>query len=163
MPPTTSSATTAGCGGCTTSGVEGIGFGWLNLRAQPGPRTFLDWPYAVEQPISPAIAAWAAHGGHQAGPEERLVTREDVVQETTGQPGAADPETIVLRQQRGLRRARGVDTVEAALVGACDGELTTGQILAAVAVLLDRDADELAVAYLPVVGELVREGYLSPR
>ena len=32
--------------------------------------------------------------------------RVDVVQETTGEPGAEDPETIVLRQQRGLRRAR---------------------------------------------------------
>ena len=47
--------------------------------------------------------------------------------------------TVVLRQQRGLRRARQVDTVEAALVGACDGELTVGQILDALAQLLDRD------------------------
>ena len=57
--------------------------------------------------------------------------------------GAEDPETIVLRQQRGMRRARQVDTVEAALVGACDGELTVGQILDALAQLLERDRDEL--------------------
>ena len=81
--------------------------------------------------MAPAIAAWGRHGGHEATPAERLVARVDVVQETTGAPGEADPETIVLRQQRGLRRARQVDTVEAAVVGACDGELTTGQILAA--------------------------------
>ena len=42
----------------------------------------------------------------------------------------------MLRQQRGLRRARQVDTVEAAVVGACDGDLTVGQILDAA-----RDAD----------------------
>ncbi len=143
-------------------GVEGIGFGWLSVRNAPGPHTFLDWPYAVEQPVAPAIAAWGSHGGHRATPEERLVTRVDVVQETSGAPGEVDPETIVLRQQRGLRRARQVDTVEAAVVGACDGELTTGQILAAVAQLLERDPVELATAYLPAVSELVREGFLIP-
>ena len=42
---------------------------------------------------------------------------------------AEDPATIVLRQQTGMRRARQVDTVEAALVGACDGELPVGAIL----------------------------------
>ena len=47
----------------------------------------------------------------------------------SARPGRRTRETIVLRQQRGMRRARQVDTVEAALVGACDGELTVGQIL----------------------------------
>ena len=66
--------------------------------------------------------------------------RVDVRQETVGEVGAADPETIVLRQQRGMRRARQADTVEAGLVGACDGDLTVGQILDALATLLDEDA-----------------------
>jgi hypothetical protein len=69
---------------------------------------------------------------------------------------------IVLRQQTGLRRARRVDTAEAALVGACDGELTVGQILDALGTLLERDPGELREAYLPVVRELVAEGYLLP-
>jgi hypothetical protein len=92
----------------------------------------------------------------------RLTLRVDVVQETHGDPGAADPETIVLRQRRGLCRARRVDTVEAALAGACDGELTIGQILDALALLLDRDRDALAAAYLPTVRSLVREGFVNP-
>ena len=82
------------------------------------------------------------------------------MQETHGEPGAEDPETIVLRQQRGLRRARQVDTVEAALVGACDGELTVGQILDALATLTERDPAELRATYLPVVRELFVEGFL---
>jgi hypothetical protein len=95
---------------------------------------------------------------------DRLVTRADVQQETVGAPGAEDPEAIVLRQQTGLRRARRVDTVEAALVGACDGELSVAQILDALATLLERDQAELRTAYLPVVRELVAEGYLlAPR
>jgi hypothetical protein len=85
----------------------------------------------------------------------------DVLQETSGQPGAEDPETIVLRQQRGLCRARQVDTIEAALAGACDGELSVGQILDALAALTGRDPGELRTTYLPVVRELVGEGFLT--
>ena len=58
---------------------------------------------------------------------------------------------------------RQVDTIEAALAGASDGELTVGRILDALAVLLDRDRDELATAYVPVARSLVREGFMSPR
>ncbi len=68
---------------------------------------------------------------------------------------------MVLRQQRGLMRARQADTVEAALVGACDGDLTVGQVLDALGQLLDRPADELHAAYLPVVADLVEEGFLT--
>lgn len=151
-------------------GVEGIGFGWINLRRTDRPAPVLrfeEWPYDVEQPIGPEVAAWARRVDlEQALDDEallaaRLVTRSDVRQETFGAPGEEDPEQIVLRQQRGLRRARTVDTVEAGLVGACDGELTVGQILAALATLLDGDAAELRREYLPVVRELLVEGFLT--
>ena len=68
----------------------------------------------------------------------------------------------MLRQQRGLRRARQVDTVEAGLVGACDGDLTAGQILDALATLLDAEPPAAREAYLPMVRELVAEGFLAP-
>ena len=42
---------------------------------------------------------------------------EDVAEETRGSPGAADPRTIVLRQQRGFRRALQADTALAAVLG----------------------------------------------
>ena len=77
-------------------------------------------------------------------------------------PRRGDPHTVVLRQQLGLRRARQADTVEAALVGACDGELTVGQILDALARLLDADPAETRETYPPVVRELVVEGFLEP-
>ncbi len=148
-------------------GVAGIGFGWINLRrraagAGAGTVELLDWPYDVEQPIAPAVEQWAAAVDVVAGPASRLVRRPDVLQETQGPPGAEDPETVVLRQQRGMRRARKVDTVEGALVGACDGELTVGQILDAVAQLLDADPAATRTAYLPAVAELVAEGFLAP-
>jgi hypothetical protein len=146
--------------------IDGVGFGWINVRNAPGPRTFLDHPYAVEQPIAPAIAAW----GDAADVLDRLddgpllaahpVVAPDVRQETHGLPGEADPETIVLRQQRGLRRARTADTVVAGLVGAADGDLSTAQLLDALATLLVRDPAELRATYLPEVRALVSEGYL---
>ncbi len=143
-------------------GIEGVGFGWINLRkgGPAGVRTFLDWPHAVEQPVAPAIAAWGRAVASDVGLGDRPVRREDVVQESVGVPGAEDPSTLVLRQQRGLMRARQVDTVEAAMVGACDGDLTVGQILDALADLLDADPAELRTTYLPVVRDLVVEGFL---
>ncbi len=93
--------------------------------------------------------------------QSRLVARSDVRQETYGAPGAADPEQVVLRQQRWMRRARQADTVEAALVGACDGELTLAQILDALGQLL-ASTDDLRATYLPVVRDLVAEGFLEP-
>ena len=115
---------------------------------------------AVEQPIAAAVRDWALAVPTPVAEHDRLTLRVDVVQETTGEPGAEDPGTIVLRQQRGLRRARQVDTIEAGLVGACDGELTVGEILDALATLTGRDAGELRTTYLPVVRELVLEGFL---
>jgi protein-L-isoaspartate O-methyltransferase len=141
--------------------VEAVGLGWVNLRAGgTGRHDLWDWPYDVEQPIAPAIAAWGEGVSVDAGLDARLLLREDVRQETVGPAGAEDPETIVLRQQRGFRRARTADTVTAALVGACDGELPVGQLLDAIAQLLDRDAAETRATYVPVVDELVREGFL---
>ena len=155
-------------------GIEGVGFGWINLRkgvstgsttessGSTGTRDFLEWPYDVEQPIAPAIRQWGDALEVEVGLDSRLLVRPDVQQETVGQPGAEDPDTVVLRQQRGLRRARRADTVEAALVGACDGELTVGQILDALAQLLDLDPAQTRSTYLPVVGELLAEGFLEP-
>ncbi|CAN5648629.1 hypothetical protein BH10ACT10_BH10ACT10_14650 [soil metagenome] len=92
----------------------------------------------------------------------RLEVRVDVRQETVGEVGAADPETIVLRQQRGMRRARQADTVEAGLVGACDGDLTVGQILDALAGLLGGDVTGLRQDRTAAVRELVADGFLTP-
>lgn len=145
-------------------GIEAIGFGWINLRrsgAAAPARELLEWPYDVEQPIAAALGEWARGHDARVDLDSHLMVRPDVRQETVGAPGAADPEAVVLRQQRGLRRARQVDTVEAALVGACDGDLSVGQILDAVAQLLELDPAQSRETYLPTVRELVAEGFLT--
>src|SRR5690349_2785472 len=143
-------------------GVAGIGFGWINLhRTGNAARELLEWPYDVEQPIAPAIGEWGSAIGETVAPDATLVVRADVRQETVGAVGAEDPATILLRQQRGLRRARQVDTVLAAVVGACDGDLPVGSILDAVAQLLELDATATRAQYLPELTALLREGYLQ--
>ena len=113
-------------------GVTAVGMGWIVLhragRNQPRIR-IEDWPYELEQPIGPAFAA------EQAAVEldERLSDADvlalpwrlasDVVAETRGEPGAADPQHVVYRQQRGFRRAVELDTALAGVLGACDGDL----------------------------------------
>jgi hypothetical protein len=151
-------------------GVEGIGFGWLNLhrtdRATPALR-LEEWPYEVEQPLGPEVADWGRRVELERSLDDEallathLVARSDVRQETFGQPGAEDPERIVLRQQRGLRRARQADTVEAGLLGACDGDLAVGQILDALASLLGSEPSAVREAYLPAVREMLEEGFLT--
>lgn len=149
-------------------GAEAVGFGWITVRAGgAGAHRLEEWPYDVEQPIAPDLTGLLDRTAALRRLDDaallatRPVTRVDVRQETYGAAGAEDPEEIVLRQQRLLRRARRADTVEAALVGACDGDLGVGQVLDALAQLLDRDAAELRAAYLPVVRELVTEGFLT--
>ncbi|MFT4262818.1 MAG: class I SAM-dependent methyltransferase [Nocardioides sp.] len=146
-------------------GIEGIGFGWINLHktgaAGVPRRELLSWPYDVEQPIAPAIAAWGDSVRRQVDLDSRLVAPVDLQQETVGAPGAEDPGAIVLRQQRGLRRAHQADTITAALVGACDGELALGQLLDAISSLLDLDPAATREDYLPLARTLVEQGFLT--
>ncbi|MDT9595387.1 class I SAM-dependent methyltransferase [Nocardioides zeae] len=154
-------------------GIEGVGFGWINLRrrvageAGPVRHRLEEWPYDIEQPIASAIAAWGDAVDELRRTDDdallgrRLLLAEGVVQETVGAPGAEDPEAIVLRQQRGFRRGHAADTVTAAIVGACDGELALGVIVDAVAQLLEQDAADLRATYLPVVRQLVEDGFLT--
>ncbi|MGN6252369.1 MAG: DUF7059 domain-containing protein [Marmoricola sp.] len=146
-------------------GAVAVGFGWLVLRAtgasEPAVR-IEQWPYEVAQPLGPEVAAhldrvdWlrAADDDRLAATALRL--RPDVVQDTHGPVGAEDPGVIVLRQQTGMRRARQVSTAEAALLGACDGDLPVGRLIAAVTDLVGADLD------LATVRALVAEGWLEP-
>jgi hypothetical protein len=147
------------------AGVAGVGFGWINLRpAGPDVRPDLrleEWPWEVAQPLGPEVAAHFDRVDRLRTTDDetlvgaRLVVRPDVQQETVGAPGAADPATVLLRQRTGLRRARQVDTAEAAFVGACDGDLAVGRLLAAVAEVTDREVP------LDTVRDLVADGWLG--
>ena len=71
--------------------------------------------------------------------DARLQTATDVTEARHQLPGAAGPNVIELRQGGALARTLSVDTALAALVGACDGELSIGQLIGAIASLLEVD------------------------
>ena len=77
-------------------------------------------------------------------------------------PGAQDPTVILLRQGGGPGRVVQASTALAGLVGACGSELTLGQIITALATLLERDAGELRTELLPAVRSLIADGLLTP-
>lgn len=150
-------------------GIAGVGMGWISLRQAGRQRPDLRlerWPHSVHQPIGDALAAQ-----HRAVDLERrdddalLATRwrvlDRVVQETMGRPGEENPEHLVLRQAYGLGRAVEADTGLAALVGACDGDLTAAQIIDAIASILQVDAAALRAELTPRLRELVADGYLE--
>jgi methylase of polypeptide subunit release factors len=152
------------------AGIEGVGMGWLAVhnagREQPELR-IEEWPHTVHQPVGQAFADFFDAITPSRQPDAEFLAQcwlvhPEVVQETIGAPGAADPQHVVLRQQFGFGRAMEAGTSLAAIVGACDGELPLGLLIGAVAGLLDADPEALRDDVLPSLRRLVIEGYLLP-
>lgn len=150
-------------------GVEAVGFGLLVLRRPVGAPTLRrleEQTGPLARPLGDHLAAaLAAHDRlaaltDDALAELRLTAPADVTIEQHRRPGEADPAVVLLRQGDGFGRAVQAGTALAGLVGACDGELTVGQIAGALAALLDAPAGELTAELLGQVRDLVRDGFL---
>lgn len=149
-------------------GVEAVGFGMITLRrsepASATMRRFEELSGPVTNPLGAHLArALDAHDWLSGASllDARLTVAPDVTKETYGRPLLADPEHILMRQGGGFGRAVRADTAVAGFVGACDGELTVGQIAHALAALLDVPVGEFLQGLLPAVGDLVRDGFLD--
>lgn len=151
-------------------GVEGIGFGAVLLRrpmhGSPTLRRLEEHEGTLQSPLGPhvrdALAAhdWLAHASDEAVLDVAFTVAPDVTKETYGRPLQHEPEHILIRQGGGLGRSIKADTALAGLVGACDGELTAGQIAHALAALLDVPPAEMIAGLVPAVRDLVRDGFL---
>ncbi len=151
--------------------VTRIGFGYVLLRraiGEPTLRRFerVDTPIPAEGSLGSHLAAMlAAHDqlaelDDDALAARALITAPDVSEVRHHLPGHEDPTVIELRQGTGFGRALSVDPAVAGLVGACDGELSVGSLVAAIAQLLEVDAAELRADVMPRVRELVLTGFL---
>ena len=76
-------------------------------------------------------------------------------------PGSADPELLILHQGGGLGRRVPVSSAVSAVVGASDGELTVGQIVAAVATLTGAQAQQVREEVEAPLRDLIRWGFLT--
>lgn len=152
-------------------GTRAVGFGWITLRKSGSDRPSVvveEWPHPVEQPLGASVRAHFERQDYLRASDDaalladRFVLAADVVQEQVGPPGAEDPEHVVLRRHRGMRRATTVDTVGAGFAGACDGTLSAGRILDAIAQLIDEDPVLLRDRTPRALRLLVEEGFLVP-
>lgn len=151
--------------------VEAIGFGFFVLRKPlPGEdvtlRRLEEHTGSVRQPLGTHLEAslaahlWLETLDDESLAQQRLVVAADVTEERFYTPGAADPNIVIVRQGDGLGRGVHASTSLSALVGACDGELSVGQIVAAIASIFEVSGAELAAELLPAVRNLVRDGFL---
>jgi SAM-dependent methyltransferase len=160
-------------------GVESVGFGYVTLRAVRAGTAPGAWPMRVferlpgslghnasglGEHIAASLAArdWLAAHDDGALAAASLTVAGDVTEERHYWPGQEHPTVIVLKQGGGFGRSVRLDTGLAALVGACDGELSVGAIAAAVAQILEVDAADLLTDLLPRVRNLVADGFLRP-
>lgn len=152
------------------AGVGAIGMGAVTLRRLPlgpdspreGTRLLTHVP-GGHQPRGEDVARVMRHLREPEGMWDRpLVVAADVTEERHHTPGEADPRAIVLHQGGGMGRSFRVGTAGAALVGACDGELTPAQITAAVAMLTEREVEEVRAEVSPLLLDLLRAGMLHP-
>ena len=152
--------------------VTAIGFGYVLLRrpveGEPALRRFerVVTPIPAEGTIGAHLADMlAAHAAVGALNDDdlaalHLVAAPDVTEKRHYLPGAEDPTVIELNQGSGFGRALSVDPDLAALVGACDGELSLQQINDAIAHLWEVDPVALRADLLPRVRELIMGGFL---
>jgi SAM-dependent methyltransferase len=148
-------------------GVREVGFGMVLLRRPVGNRPTLRRLESLEGPVAsplgPHLAATLAAHDRLARMDDadlrevRLTVAGDVTKEIYGRPLLVEPEHILIRQGGGFGRAVRADTALAGFVGACDGELSVGQILSALEALGVHHAREL----LPAIRELVETGCLA--
>jgi hypothetical protein len=89
-----------------------------------------------------------------------LQTAGDVTEERHYWPGNDDPTVMSLRQGGGFARTVDLDTALAAVVGACDGELSVAAIGAALGELLEVDEAALLAEVLPQLRGLIADGLL---
>ncbi|TXS50327.1 class I SAM-dependent methyltransferase [Streptomyces sp. uw30] len=151
--------------------VKGVGFGWITLRkasAAVPSITVEEWPHPVEQPLGDTVRAHFDRLDYLRARDDAALLEDhfrlvaEVVQEQVGLPGAEDPEHVVLRQHRGMRRATQVDTVGAGFAGVCDGTLSAGRILDAIAQLMGEDPVLLRDRTPAQIRLLVEQGFLEP-
>ncbi|MFE1127863.1 methyltransferase [Streptomyces albidoflavus] len=151
--------------------TKAVGFGWITLRRSGAAEPSVvveEWPHPVEQPLGETVRAHFARQDYLRTHDDaallagHFTLAPEVVQEQIGLPGAEDPEHVVLRQHRGMRRATQVDTVGAGFAGVCDGSLSAGRILDAIAQLIGEDPVRLRDQTPAQIRLLVEQGFLEP-
>lgn len=150
-------------------GVTAVGFGYITLHRPAVIPTLARYerivgsiPGGLGPHIGESLDAWQRLSSMTDADLDAAVLRvaPDVTEARHHTPGVEDPQVIELRQGAGFGRVLDVDPALAALVGASDGDLPVGVLVAAIADLLEVDAAALRADLLPRVRELLFTGFL---
>ena len=149
------------------AGTGAIGMGFVALRrldeadAASGGKRAYDLSLDGHAPRGRDVA-WALASLRDPELWDTALTRaSDVREERHYVPGSPDPELLIMHQGGGLGRSVPVSSSVSAVVGASDGELTVGQIAAAVAMLTEADADDVRAEIEAPLRDLIRWGFLA--
>ena len=152
-------------------GVTQVGFGYLTLRRPRTGTTTLRRLERLGAPVSGSLGehfaeTLAAHDWQHTLDDEALArtmltVASDVTEERHYWPGDEDPAALTLRQGGAFARVYPMGTVLAAVVGACDGELSIAAICGALAQILDLKESDLLDEVLPSIRELTVTGFLE--
>lgn len=161
-----------------TRGVEAVGFGIVTVRRRPAdpatpPLTRFDdehasIPGAWRDVLAAGLSGHDALGALDAHREParllaaRLRVAEGVVERREHDPGSPDPRRLLLVDTRRRGLTVEASSALAAVVGACDGDLPLGVVVAAVATLLGEEPSGLVDRLLPALTGLVADGVLTP-
>ena len=150
-----------------SAGTGAIGMGFVALRrldeaeAASGGKRAYDLSLDGYAPRGRDVA-WALASLRAPELWEVALTRaSDVREERHYVPGSPDPELLIMHQGGGLGRSVPVSSSVSAVVGASDGELTVGQIAAAVAMLTSVEVDDVRAEIEAPLRDLIRWGFLT--
>ena len=149
------------------AGTGAIGMGFVALRrldeaeAASGGKRAYDLSLDGHAPHGRDVA-WALASLRAPELWDIALTRAlDVREERHYVPGSPDPELLIMHQGGGLGRSVPVSSAVSAVVGASDGELTVGQIAAAVAMLTSVEVDDVRAEIEAPLRDLIRWGFLT--
>lgn len=152
--------------------VTSVGLGSVRIRREPGEAVPLVHAERASGPFS-ALPPGAAltevfHAGvaaARASDAEVLgavwLVAPDVAEVREHRPGEESPRSLTLSTEAGIARRVTADTVLAAAIGACDGDLTLAQIADALAQLLELDGSAVREVLAAGARELAWFGMLT--
>jgi methylase of polypeptide subunit release factors len=151
-----------------SKGVEGVGFGFINVRRIDGPTEVVCEAarHAVETPWRDRVEDWFAVRDKDLEPETlwqaKLTVADGVVLQQTADAGDEgwEVDRQWLQQTGGMRYAEELDPLVVQFMGACNGQ---AEVRLQVQLLADTYGAEPAMLYAqlyPVIRHLIERGFL---
>lgn len=153
-------------------GIEAVSLGLINLRRAPGRRNWVQFDDAPkpDRPVGDDVERGFVlrqflDGADDAGLlAAKLRVNHDVRLEQESQPHKAAwrPKESTLYRTSATAPRASADPYVLRLIAGCNGQRPLGEIIGTIAASLGRSSSDVTPAMLPIVRQLVLEGFLLP-